>query len=328
MPTTPESFNSIEAGLKLLIPSKTFVLGEYIALKGGPALVAATEPYFEIQMDLGEGKAFDIHGDSPAGLFWNHIVNSEGELRSKEGTQDYSDSVHPIFNNLDIRFIDPHQGAGGLGASSAQFVGVYSICFQFQFSKRVEAGKLDWRHLLETYRNYAWDGVGLPPSGYDVVAQINGGLTYFSENENVLHRDSWPFKDLEMIFIRTGKKVPTHHHLKEDIDIPEDELTNLVHEARRSLLELNEELFLDSIKSYCDCLDRHQLLAAGSRSLIDQLYETGFVRAAKGCGALGADIILAVVSSSDKDKAFKWLEQNGLSVVATSNHIGSGLSYK
>src|SRR4051794_4338735 len=89
------------------VPGKTFLAGEYLALSGGPSLVFASEPRFELSVTSGAGKAEGIHADSPAGLFIKK-------------NQDY-------FKNFDLVFHDPYQGKGGFGASTAQFLGAYAM---------------------------------------------------------------------------------------------------------------------------------------------------------------------------------------------------------
>ena len=55
----------------LSVPSKTFIVGEYIALKGGPTLILSTNPRFELKATSSNPYFSDIeklaHPDSPAG---------------------------------------------------------------------------------------------------------------------------------------------------------------------------------------------------------------------------------------------------------------------
>ena len=67
-------------------PGKTFLFGEYLALNGGPAIVASTGPRFELKVSKGEGLCHDIHPKSLAGLW----------MRANAFD----------FSNVDIEFID------------------------------------------------------------------------------------------------------------------------------------------------------------------------------------------------------------------------------
>src|ERR1700729_3734074 len=98
--------------MKITIPSKTFLLGDYISLLGGPVLVLNTEPVFQCLLEKSSGDQtiphyFGIHPESTAGKFIQRFAND--------------------FAGYDLTFFDPHQGAGGFGASSAQFVMVYKL---------------------------------------------------------------------------------------------------------------------------------------------------------------------------------------------------------
>src|SRR3990167_4806167 len=86
--------------LNFQIPAKTFLLGEYVALQGGPAMILTTTPCFEV--GVGDLEIQAIHPDSPAGLCWR-------------------DSGIPG----ELFWYDPYEGIGGLGASSAAFLGAY-----------------------------------------------------------------------------------------------------------------------------------------------------------------------------------------------------------
>ena len=120
------------------VPSKTFLVGEYIALSGHPAVLLTTTPCFKVQQ-IAEPKLINIHPLSPAGRLWN--------------------DAHCDFG---LSFEDPYQGMGGMGASTAQFIGV------FQALNHQLSGEREEQALLEQYEQYAWSGKGRKPSGYDL----------------------------------------------------------------------------------------------------------------------------------------------------------------
>ncbi|WP_229776915.1 hypothetical protein, partial [Alicyclobacillus cellulosilyticus] len=118
------------------IPAKTFLLGEYAVLANGPALILTTSPCFKISM-VAESSLSGIHPESPAGKYWTNCKQAKG-----------------------LSFYDPYHGLGGMGASSAQFIGAY-------LASLTDSEPVHVSSLLETYFNYAWNGKGLCPSGYD-----------------------------------------------------------------------------------------------------------------------------------------------------------------
>ncbi len=95
--------------MKWLIPAKTFLLGEYAALAGQSAVLLTTSPCFELSLSK-EAGLHGIHPDSPAGRWWKENAQSE----------------------VGLQWHDPYQGCGGLGASSAQFLGAYLASMYLQ----------------------------------------------------------------------------------------------------------------------------------------------------------------------------------------------------
>lgn len=81
--------------MKLNIPAKTFLVGEYSVLSGGSALGLATKPCFEVSYTAEEG--LNIHPDSPAGRY-----------RLSTG------------RNVDFSMKDPYEG--GFGRSTAEYL--------------------------------------------------------------------------------------------------------------------------------------------------------------------------------------------------------------
>ena len=77
--------------LQLSVPSKTFLLGEYVALNGGPAIVLCTAPRFELRVEKNSSHAKyeNIHPQSPA-----------GKLIAKNS----------FYQKYDLHFIDPYHG--------------------------------------------------------------------------------------------------------------------------------------------------------------------------------------------------------------------------
>ena len=117
----------------LKIPSKTFLLGEYAVLTGGPALVLAHPPFFSLKK-TNKPKLF--HPKSPASL-----------LMKKHGLRQ------------DFDFLDPHRGGGGFGGSTAEVI-----------SSLKNRHDINIAELLADYKNLFTES-GAEPSGADLCTQ-------------------------------------------------------------------------------------------------------------------------------------------------------------
>lgn len=279
--------------MKWIIPAKTFLLGEYAALEGASALLVSTAPCFELT--LSEQKAdSSIHPQSPAGLWW-----------SKQRSPNYS-----------LSFTDPYHGCGGLGASSAQFIGAYLA------SAHLQGTQPTLNAMLEVYYESAWNGQGRRPSGYDVIAQTQYGCTYINKHKEQIRVPSWNFHDLSFVLIHTGIKLATHHHLQEaKLNLPTEKLSAIVDKALQSLEQSESSLFVESVNNYHYELNKLNLVAKHSLELIEELRSYPEVLAIKGCGALGADIILLISLKSQSSSLAKKLQNLNKQILATEKDL-------
>jgi mevalonate kinase len=255
--------------MKWQIPGKTFLLGEYAALNGESALLLTTSPCFTLALHKNVLPS-TIHSHSPAGRFWQ-----------KNRRAGYS-----------LQWQDPYQGLGGLGASSAQFIGAYFA------SNTLQNLAIQHESLLEAYYQTAWSGEGCKPSGYDVLAQLQppNCAVYINKNEHILTNITWPFNDIAFILLHTGKKLATHQHLASSI-MPADTINASYHE-----------------------LTRLNLVAAHTLQCISELKKHKFILALKGCGALGADVILVLVPKVDLCDSLVILSKEEYCLLATSEN--------
>ena len=189
--------------MKISIPGKIFVLGEYAALAGLPSVVAAMGPRFVFDcVDFNGTKVdqfsqvnFEIHPDSPAGRL---LSFAKGQGISFEQS---------------IEFSDPYGGKGGFGASTAQFVTVYCLLAEKAGLKR------GWKNVWELYREVL-KSERVPPSGADLVAQCQGGTSLFSfaGSPEMPVWEGLSLADSNLLVFsatdQSGRKVPTHDHLK------------------------------------------------------------------------------------------------------------------
>ena len=305
--------------IKLSCPSKTFILGEYLAMTGGPALIACTEPRFEMTVSstlADQSKIIGVDASSPAGQFLSKFKCD--------------------FFYFDIDFKDPHKTRGGLGASSAQFAMLLALDCAIKRSRQKEISPellsalsafeaKDGFHYLPIYRDCAWQGVGLPPSGADVMAQLSGGLSYVRSEENLIHSFNWDFPNIDFALVRTGHKVATHEHLKNIVDIPTAKLKNIADTAMQSLLLKDEETFIESLSNYADVLVEQNWVAKYTVELLAKAKKNLPLLAAKGCGAMGADILLLVYSKNNQEKVRSYLSTENLEIIGTSQNLSAGL---
>lgn len=259
--------------MKWRIPAKTFLLGEYAAVADESAIVLNTSPYFELALiDAECDDSSSIHPESPAGLLWQQ----------------------KCIPGKKLSWYDPYQGCGGLGASSAQFLATYwASCALHQEPVSVQ-------HMLELYYQCSWSGVGLKPSGYDVIAQTQQGCVYINKKKQLIHTYDWSFPDLSFFLLHTGNKLATHHHLRQStLPAQTNELSVIVDEAKQAFEQHNSQVLIDCINKYHQQLNTLHLVASSSLELIQQFRAFPEVLAIKGCGALGADVLLIITARSD-----------------------------
>ena len=278
------------------IPAKTFLVGEYAAIVGSPAILLTTAPCFQIALSDKPG-LHGIHSESPAGHLWERC----GPM------------------GVGLEWHDPYQGCGGMGASSAQFLGAYLACMHVQ---KKMANQED---MLAAYMQHAWNGDGLRPSGYDVLAQSQQGCVYIDRQKSISHVFSWPFRDIAFVLLHTGKKLATHHHLKK-MALPSQmsSLAIIVERARNAFLSMDSQGLIDCVNDYHWQLAQMDLVAEHSVDPIASFRARPDVLAVKGCGALGADVLLLLVPAKNQEALSHQLSTKGWTILATSANLYTG----
>lgn len=287
----------------LSAPSKTFLIGEYLATQGGTAIIAATTPRFQLEVSSGKTGISGISPICPAGKF---LDRHSGD-----------------FADLEIKFQDPHSGAGGLGASSAQ----YALLLYFWI--HVIKGKKDisrqaFNHL-EEYIGDSWSGVGMKPSGADMVAQITGDVSVVNPSTHTVYSTKWPFEKLAFSLFRTGRKVATHLHLQNVSLVPKGILQEIADVTVKGLQEKSETIFLAGVKTYGETLAQFGFLDNESAKTIKAIYTWPETLAVKGCGAMGADIIMIVHRNEMTDTIICKAKELNLDFVAGNQNVSPGI---
>lgn len=289
----------------LSIPGKTFFAGEYLALEGGPALVVGTKPRFCLEVRAGEGRN-PFHPQSPAGQFYQ--------------------THQKFFSQFKIEFYDPYHGVGGFGASSAQFASLHGL-YQLQDSVWTEAERFfDWHELLKDYRNQPVSK-GYLPSGADIVGQCCGGMTYFDRNNGKVQTFAWPFSEYGFFLASTGFKVPTHEHLQIVSEIPFEEMDKSLKMVRQGIAEVDFAIFKQGLLDFKQTLIQKKWVVDATLGFMRQIESFAGVEFVKGCGALGADVILVIYRKEEENSEVlkKQLESLGLVIRADESRLDSGL---
>jgi hypothetical protein len=254
--------------VKLSFPSKTFLLGEYVVLEKGTALLLGHGPHFQAELLPGTGKGYwPFHPDSPAGRWL---------------------AAHPFPGT--ISFHDPHWGQGGFGASGAEYLAAW-------FSGHAPPTSLRERHDLAWA---AWKESRIfPGSGADILTQA---FAVGVEQPVFLAMDLGSHEleslilsrmDATISLFHTGKKMATHEALLKKPLLPKEEMAALVEVGSEALRNSRLKGFAQAINDYAALLRRLDLLAGHSAEALSKLPRER-VLAAKGCGAMGADVLLVL----------------------------------
>ena len=243
------------------IPSKTFIFGEYAALERGDALLVTTEPNFQVAFKPAQ-----------PGM---RIDSSVKQLLSSYQLGDWM----PVCQ-------DPYDGLGGFGASSALFLSAYHLCQLQQKSPQLDDQSV-WRVFQQFHP--AISGY-YPPSGYDILAQHQGGLVSITHGQVSLQH--WPFDDFCLGLIHTRRRSVTADQLT---PLDAKQMSHIKAISRQCLQDFHQQskaLFIESMKRFWQAMIT---IGRADDQSIDWCYslETiAGVLAAKGCGALGYDVLL------------------------------------
>lgn len=289
----------------LSCPMKTFLLGEYLALKGGPTLLACTGPRFELEVTQGQGEN-PFHPQSPAGKLWASRIDRTA--------------------NWQARFVSSQVGSG-FGGSTAEFLLLWSaLCMNESLSPEAQL-EIDYFEMLKSYQDLSKgsDSLGVVPSGADLMAQAKGGITHFDRSHGLLANSGWNMPGLSFVLIKTGHKLPTHEHLKTLPEWESERLTKIVSDGVLAFKAQDTHGFVGAVAEASTELGRLGFIAKTTFDILNALSADARVLAAKGCGALGADTVLVLVADQNQ-KSFCANWSSKFVIAGTQDDLAEGIS--
>lgn len=286
--------------MKLSVPGKTYLVGEYSVLLGGAAIGIATEPSFQIEFhntalqpkagtqSTGEPQPTQVlHPESPAALYYKK---------------------HKLLRSFSLTDPYPH---GGFGKSTAEY---WAAVFPDLHEKNP-----NFPDLLKEYKSFHQG------SGTDLAFQFYGRICLADPIIQFYQTFNWHFENLDFYILATGHKIITHEHLKNLNLATLKELPPLSNRITQVFAENREFEFLSLMKQWCAMLEKHQLVHPHSLKLKMQLESFDAIKLAKPCGALGGDVIIVFFAKSHKESVKNDLLQNGFLVQAHSSDLAPGI---
>jgi hypothetical protein len=87
----------------------------------------------------------------------------------------------------------------------------------------------------------------------------------------------------------------------------------------------DQEKFLNAIKEYASALEKFKLVCQNTQKILKRIKTCPEILAVKGCGAMGADVILAVINTHHKQNFYEWAHKEKFNVVFCDNQFASGV---
>lgn len=295
------------------------MLGEYLALKGGPSLLINTPKHFVFKFNSTGDTRFLLKISKkkthPAFLL---LENYKKQLNSTEVSE---------FNKFFLlwSFKDPYQGEGGFGCSGAEFLAVYVVINLHKiFSKENSITKTQFVRKWESFLNsekkdcnafYEFKKLTSLGSGFDILSQLFGSMVFLQNScedlllqtsnlessKNIQHKEfSWSFTEHKFAILKSTDKIETYKHLAElsmlKLEAAAKKLKPIVKKALISFKTSNIEAFLPLVNEQQKILEKEELVCLSSVNSVKELNKIEEVLASKSCGALGADTFLIFYS--------------------------------
>ena len=287
--------------IEISCPAKTFILGEYAALDGGPAIVLNTAPRFtcRIRKNSKAGK-LKLAENSPAGQWIRKNPND--------------------FQTVQIDWFDTYNNKGGLGFSSAQF----NILYAYSFILR--EGSIDQIQPHEIWRSYrSLQFEGFVPSGADVITQWVGGVCIFEQDPLSVETLTSSLPDLYCSVLRTGEYFETHKYLRNFKLSDVSDLKKISQQGVQAIKQRDEIAFIEADNDYRKGLQAKNYVTPKSQEILDKLKRIKTIKACKGCGAMGAETLIVFYKKKDEEEVKK--EISFLEHITDNNYLTYGVTF-
>ncbi len=271
---------------------KTFLAGEYAACHYGRGLVITYGPPFELKQST--------------------------QMNLSEFGQNVIDQYPDISNSLALSDSKPTHG--GVGASSAELACIY----QYLCDLGIETMST-LTHQRQWYRQHAWQGQGLPPSGIDFIAQKQPGLMWVDCDQDHCQKLDWPFDDYIWLVIKTNDKLNTHTHLE---TIPKNSdfntLDGLLNPIKQAIESKDFKGFIQAQSQFDDTLNDLGLKTQAHQTYLDAIMKLADVAYIRGSGAMGKDTWLTLIKKSTQTETLKAIQAifpiTSFYIIDTSSH--------
>lgn len=290
--------------MKIKVPSKTFLWGEYAALVGGVGGLLTHGPYFELEV---------YDNPSPDELKKNLThINSLFHFESPAGRTLELDRSRPLY----CKFHDPYDLSGGFGRSTAEWIGAKAINLKSELEdfEALFKSEIFKTHSVSYWKEYRdlFTHFKKSPSGYDLLAQLNNTIllktteTVVDQIESqtghvtlVDGRGDYPkilsngalSLNLGVLVFKTKIKVKTHEHLEALGPESLDYVKALSADVAKAYISKDVRTFIVAQKAFDAELRRLHFITLESAGFCDEISKLEGVLHARGCGALGADVI-------------------------------------
>lgn len=291
--------------IEITVPSKTFLFGEYLVLKGGPALLLNSTPRFKLlveQTNCRNVKCINF-GE-------NNIIH------------EYIKTNPYLFDYLSLKFVDPYKGMGGFGATSALYLLVTTL------KHYLEKSVFNQFTFLKDYVRFFRKENGRLACESDIISQLYGGITFYHKNVSTMKRIEWPFQHLTFCLIHADQKIATAEHLQQLPKIRFRKLEKYSYHGLNALLERDSTAFCKAMNRFNHHLQKNDLLSPHTNHLLAKILQYNYILAAKGCGALGADVICVLLQKKHKEEFVSWLNDQNLFLIGSDNFSTDGISIK
>ncbi len=310
-------------------PGKVFLLGEYAVLAGLPAWLITLGPRFWLEArPRREGDPEElplgVAPESPAGRLLLSAIQREPTLSASLPR---------------LEFDDPFAGAGGFGASTAQYALLSSALSSLRKPQKDSSEPL--ASAFRFYRELYADAP-IPPSGADLAAQWIGGVTRFEPQgptEMTAERETrggrlwsrlWIFSATQ----QAGRKAATHVHLQDlgrkksdPIAMARTRLAPLLARVP-DILERQDGVALGALLTdYAETLRSEGLEIPATTEDRQFALEFDGILGVKGTGALQADALVVAIDPERlrMEEFLSAMERRGLRFLGCADLDEAGL---